>query len=104
VHYAIASQWSGGFGVNFTITNTGTTAINGWTLQFSFANGQAVTQGWNGTFSQSGSAVTVTNLSYNGTIPAGGSPSSEPGFNGSWTGTNAAPTAFTLNGTACTVA
>ncbi len=101
VHYAIGSQWSGGFGATLTITNTGSTAINGWTLQFSFANGQTITQGWNGTFTQSGSTVTITNLSYNGSIAAGASVSSAPGFNGTWNGTNAAQTAFTLNGTAC---
>lgn len=103
VHYAITNQWPGGFGASFTITNTSSTAINGWSLGFSFPNGQTITQLWNGSFTQSGSAVTVTNASYNGSIPAGGSPSSEPGFNGSWTGTNGPPTAFTLNGAACTV-
>lgn len=101
VQYAIATQWAGGFGANFTITNTGTTAINSWTLTFSFANGQTVTQGWNGTFTQTGSAVTVTNVSYNGAIPAGGTVTSEPGFNGTWTTTNAVPTAFALNGVPC---
>src|SRR5262249_15819858 len=59
VHYAITSQWPGGFGASITITNTGTTAINGWSLGFSFPNGQTITQGWNGIFTQSGSAVTV---------------------------------------------
>lgn len=103
VHYAISNQWAGGFGANFTITNTGSTAINGWSLVFTFPNGQTVTQGWSGTFSQSGSVVTITNLSYNGTIAPGTSLSSEPGFNGTWSGTNSAPTAFTLNGKACSV-
>lgn len=103
VHYAVTNQWQGGFGASFTLANTGTTAINGWSLQFSFANGQTITQLWNGTFTQSGSAVTITNVSYNGSIPAGGVVSSEPGFNGSWNSTNAPPTAFTLNGTACSV-
>jgi rhamnogalacturonan endolyase len=99
VHYAITNQWTGGFGVSFTITSA--VALNGWSLQFSFPNGQAITQLWNGTYTQSGSAVTITSLSYNATIPAGGSPGSEPGFNGSWNGTNSPPTAFTLNGVAC---
>lgn len=103
VHYAISNQWPGGFGATITITNAGATAINGWTLKFSFPNGQTITQGWNGNFTQSGSAVTVTNMSYNGSIPPGTSLNSAPGFNGSWTGTNGSPTAFTLNGTACTV-
>lgn len=103
VHYAITSQWTGGFGANITITNTGTTTINGWSLGFSFPNGQTITQGWNGTFAQTGSAVTITNVSYNGSIPVGTSLSSTPGFNGSWTGTNGAPTTFTLNGATCSV-
>jgi len=103
VHYAITNQWQGGFGAGFTITNTGTTAINGWTLRFTFPDGQTVTQGWSGTFTQSGSVVTITNLSYNGAIAPGTAVSSEPGFNGTWNGTNSTPTAFTLNGTACSV-
>jgi hypothetical protein len=72
-------------------------------LQFSFANGQTVTSGWNGNFTQSGSTVTVTNLSYNGTIAPGASIGSEPGFNGTWTTTNSVPTSFTLNGVPGTI-
>ena len=103
VHYAITNQWSGGFGTSLTITNTGSTVINGWSLQFSFPNGQTITQLWNGSYTQSGSAVTITNVSYNGSIPAGGTVSSAPGFNGSWSGSNGSPTAFALNGATCTV-
>ena len=103
VHYGIVSQWPGGFQAGFTITNTGTTAINGWTLIFSFTNGQTTTLGWNGNFSQTGSVVTVTNVAVNSTIPAGSSLSVEPGFQATWSNTNSSPTAFTLNGTACNV-
>ena len=101
VHYAITNQWQGGFGANLTITNTGTTTLNGWTLGFTFPGSQQVTQGWNGVFAQSGANVTVTNASYNGSLSPGASVN--PGFNGSWNGSNSAPTAFTLNGSACTV-
>ncbi|GCF10232.1 cellulose binding domain-containing protein [Dictyobacter arantiisoli] len=101
VHYAVTSQWPGGFGGTLTITNTGSTAINGWSLQFSFANGQTITQGWNGTFSQLGSSVTIVNVSYNASIAPGASVS--PGYNASWNGTNTNPTAFTLNGQPCSV-
>ena len=103
IHYAITNQWPGGFGATITITNTGTTAINGWNLRFSFANGQTITQLWNGNLAQTGSAVSITNLSYNGSIAPGAAVSSAPGFNGSWSGSNSAPTAFTLNGQACSV-
>jgi hypothetical protein len=100
VSYAVANQWPGGFTANITITNTGSTALNNWSLVFTFpASGQSVTQGWNGVFTQSGSTVTVKNASYNGSVPAGGTVS--PGFNGSWTGSNPSPTSFTLNGSAC---
>lgn len=99
VSYTVTAQWTGGFTANIVITNTGSSTINGWSLQFSFANGQQVTQLWNGNFSQSGSHVTVTNASFNSQIAPGGSVN--PGFNGSWTGTNTNPTAFTLNGVTC---
>jgi cellulase/cellobiase CelA1 len=102
VQYTITNQWPGGFGTSVTITNTGSTAINGWTLSWSFANGQTITQLWNGSYTQSGSAVSVTNVSYNGTIAPGGT--TNFGFNGSWSGSNAAPTSFVLNGETCTAA
>lgn len=101
VHYAVSSQWSGGFGATITITNTSSSTINGWSLVFNFPSGQQVTQGWNGTFTQSGSQVTITNLSYNGSLAPGASVS--PGFNGSWSSSNTSPTSFTLNGQPCTV-
>lgn len=99
VSYTVTTQWPGGFGANIIITNTGTTPITGWTLTFRFANGQTITQLWNGSYTQSGGAVTITNLSYNGTIAPGGTVN--PGFNGSWNGTNTNPTSFALNGVTC---
>ncbi|MGA2891041.1 MAG: cellulose binding domain-containing protein [Terracidiphilus sp.] len=103
IDYTISSQWQGGFGAAITINNTGTTALTSWTLTWAYANGQTITQLWNGLETESGANVTVTNLSYNGSIPAGGSYSGM-GFNGTWNGTtNAVPTAISLNGTACTV-
>ena len=101
VHYEVTNQWNTGFGASITIKNTGSTTINNWTLVFNFANGQTITQGWNGTFTQSGSKVTVTNLSYNGTLAPGAS--TNMGFNGSWSGSNINPTSFTVNGQAATV-
>ncbi|HEY7419854.1 MAG TPA: cellulose binding domain-containing protein [Ktedonobacteraceae bacterium] len=96
VGYQVASQWTGGFSANITITNNSSTTINGWKLQFAFPGTQQVTQLWNGSVSQTGNQVTVTNLSYNGTIAPGQSVSL--GFNGSWSGSNPSPTSFTLNG------
>ncbi|HET8846094.1 MAG TPA: PHB depolymerase family esterase [Ktedonobacteraceae bacterium] len=101
VHYVVTNQWTGGFGTSITINNTGTTAINGWNLQWTYANGQTITQIWNASFTQSGSVFTATNLSYNGTIAPGGN--TNFGFNGAWNGTNTSPAAFTLNGASCTL-
>ncbi|WP_405139518.1 cellulose binding domain-containing protein [Sphaerisporangium sp. NBC_01403] len=88
--YKVTNSWQGGFGAEVTVKNTGTAGITGWTVKWTFANGQTVTQLWNGALTQSGSAVTVKNLSYNGSLGAGASTTF--GFNGSWTGTNTAPT------------
>jgi hypothetical protein len=99
VDYAITSSWQGGFGASATITNLGD-AVTSWKLTWSFTAGQTVTQLWNGSVSQSGAQVTVTNASYNGTIATGGTAAF--GFNGTWAGSNPAPAAFALNGTTCT--
>ena len=99
--YAVSNQWQNGFTGGITVKNTGSTPITNWTLTFSFPNGQQVTQGWNGTFTQQGASVSVTNVSYNATIAPGATVN--PGFNASWSGTNGNPTAFSLNGSACSV-
>jgi cellulose 1,4-beta-cellobiosidase len=100
VVYTIGNQWPGGFGAAVTLENTGTANWTSWTLTWTFANGQTITQLWNGAESQSGAIVTVSNLSYNGSIAAGGSYNGM-GFNGSWSSTNAVPTAFAVNGHTC---
>src|SRR3954463_15224818 len=56
------NDWSNGFTANMTITNVGD-SISSWKLEWDFAGNQQVTQGWSGTFSQSGKHVTVTNMS-----------------------------------------
>jgi hypothetical protein len=101
VHYAVTNSWPGGFGASITLTNNSSTAINGWTLTFTWPTaGQGVQSGWNGTWTQSGSTVTVTNASWNSTIAANGG-TVALGFNGTQTGQNPAPAAFSINGTVC---
>jgi cellulase/cellobiase CelA1 len=48
----------------------GTAAIRGWTVRWTLASGQSITQLWNGALTVSGSSVTVANLSYNGALGA----------------------------------
>jgi hypothetical protein len=96
----VPSNWPGGFTANVTIANTGATAINGWTLAFTFPGDQKITSPWNASVTQSGASVTATNLSYNATISPGGSQSF--GFQGTWATSDASPASFSLNGLACT--
>jgi hypothetical protein len=98
VTYQTAWSGGGGFGANITINNVGD-PLNGWTLTFAFPGAQTVTQGWSATWSQSGANVTATSMSWNGNVPTGGSVSI--GFNGTFTGANAAPTTFAINGVTC---
>ena len=97
-----ASSWSTGMSVGVKVTNTGTSALSGWTLQFTLPSGQKLDQGWSGTWSQTGQTVSVTNAAWNGTLAPGASV--EIGFNGSHTGSATPPSAFTLNGASCTTA
>jgi hypothetical protein len=95
------SEWQGGLTANVAVTNTGSTAVNGWTLAFGFPGDTRVGNAWNAAVTQDGSKVSATNLSYNGTIAPGATVSF--GFQGTWTGNDANPTGFTLNSTSCAV-
>ncbi|MFK4104708.1 cellulase family glycosylhydrolase [Streptomyces sp. NPDC019531] len=98
VEYSVTSQWDSGFQGSVQITNNAA-AVSSWSLAFDFAGGQELTQGWNAKWSQSGTTVTASNESYNGSLASGASVSA--GFIASWSGSNAVPTSFKLNGTAC---
>lgn len=101
VDYTVNGQWQGEFISTITIENTSAVSISNWALTWSFANGQTIAQIWDGTESQTGAKVTVTNMSYNNSIPAGGSYTGV-GFIGTWNNkTNAVPTSFAVNGTTC---
>lgn len=72
-----------------TVRN-GSTAITGWTVTWTFANGQTVAQAWGGISTQTGTSVSVRNAAYNGTLAAGASTTF--GFIGTRTGQNSVPT------------
>jgi hypothetical protein len=95
-----ANDWGAGFSATVKINNLGASAVSGWTVTYSYTGNQTLQQGWNGVWSQSGKQVTITNASWNPSIPAGGSVS--PGGNFYYSGANAAPTDFAVNGAACT--
>ncbi len=93
------NSWAGGVSANITVKNLGD-PVTSWTLGFTFPDAtQKVTQGWSATWSQSGTSVTASSLSWNGALATGASTSI--GFNGTWSSSNPTPTSFTLNGVTC---
>ena len=88
------SSWGTGATVSIEIKNNGSSAVNGWTLDFNYSGDQKITNAWNCTYNQSGNAVSLSNANYNGSIPPGGTVT--VGFNISYSGTNTEPTNFTV--------
>lgn len=101
VAYRITGQWPNGFQANVSVRNTGSATLNGWTLRWSFANGQTVLDMWNAKARQSGATVTAANADYNPRMGPGESVTI--GFNGSVRGANSVPGAFALNGQTCSI-
>jgi endo-1,4-beta-xylanase len=99
ITYTKTAEWAGGFTAQAVIANTGTTAINGWSLTFTFPGDQKITSNFNGGFSQTGESATLTNASYNAAIAPGASITD--GFQGTWISSDANPASFSINGTAC---
>jgi len=95
-----ANSWSTGFTGNVIVTNLGDPITNGWTVAWDFAGNQHITQGWSATFTQTGQHVTAQNPSWSALLATNASATF--GFNADYSGTNAAPTSFSLNGVACT--
>ncbi|GAA2485279.1 glycoside hydrolase family 6 protein [Streptomyces longisporus] len=101
VDYKVQNDWGSGFTAAVTVTNN-SAAKSSWAVKWSYAGNQKVTNFWNTKLTQSGTAVTAANETYNGQLATGGSVSF--GFQGSYSGTNAVPTSFTLDGVTCNVA
>jgi hypothetical protein len=110
VTYTVTSSSAGSYKTDLKITNTGTTAINGWTIGFQLANGQTIGSAGgnrvNATYTQTGTYgqdVIATNLSTDATI-APGTSLDGIGFTASWdNATNAKPPTYSVNGHRCAV-
>ncbi|GAA0909875.1 hypothetical protein GCM10009557_84430 [Virgisporangium ochraceum] len=94
------NDWGTGFVVTATVTNRGP-AMSGWTLTWTFGGNQRVTGAWQVRITQTGSTVTATNETYNGTLPTNGTVSF--GFQGTYSGSNPRPGDIRLGPTPCTV-
>jgi hypothetical protein len=82
----VKNDWGSGFTADLKVTNTGSGTLNGWTVGWTFSGNQRISNSWNATVTQSGSSVTAKSLSYNGSIPPGGSTTF--GFQGTYSGSN----------------
>lgn len=101
VQYQVYSDWGTGFVVGVTVVNRTGADVSRWTLSWRFAGNQQITNAWNGVLTQSGPAVSIANANWNGTVPNGASV--QFGFQGTYSGSNATPKAFQLNGVSCSV-
>jgi hypothetical protein len=98
VDYSVTSQWADGFQGAVRISNSGK-PLTKWRLTFKLTGGEKVTEGWDGTWSQSGTTVRVKSISGNGSLATGGTVST--GFMASRSGATSVPTSFKLNGKTC---
>ncbi|MEU5961682.1 cellulose binding domain-containing protein [Micromonospora parva] len=90
------ADWGSGWEGKYTITNGGSSTINGWSLAFDLPSGTTLGSYWDALLSSAGQRHTFTNRSWNGTIAPGASVSF--GFLASGSGS---PSGCQLNGASC---
>ncbi|GAA1422496.1 fibronectin type III domain-containing protein [Catellatospora coxensis] len=90
---SVQSQWNNGYVLQVTVTNTGSSTINGWASTATLPSGHAHTGSWPQPAVVSGQNVTETNQNWNGALA--------PGQTASWgfqasrpNGNTALPTTF----------
>lgn len=100
VKYSVTSQWTGAFNADVQVTNLAPAAVTGWTVRWTYAGTQRITNMWNASPSQSGAAVAASDAGHNATLGASGG-SQSFGFQATFTGGNSDPVLFTLNNQPC---
>jgi endoglucanase len=99
VRYQSVSAPAGLLAAKVTVTNTGTTAVNGWNLRWSFIGDQKVALAIGALAQQSAATVTARDIILNRTIAPGRSVSFA--FVGTSTVADPTPGLFVLNGAPC---
>lgn len=100
VRYQVHGQWPGGFNTQITVTNLTPQSIQGWTLQWAFAQDETIANSWSVQEQQTRSVVTANSLSWNRTIRP--RQSQTFGFIGRQSeGSHLPSLLFFLNGSAC---
>jgi Cellulose binding domain len=91
-----ADHWSGGYTATYTVTNTTSSALSSWTVDFSLPSGTTISSLWNGTETASGQNYVVANADWNGKLAPGASTTF--GFTANGIGN---PVNCTIDGSAC---
>ncbi len=65
--YQVTNQWNNGFTASVKITNTGSTAINGWSVNWRYAGDNRISNSWNATVSGT-NPYSASNLEWNRSI------------------------------------
>lgn len=98
IDWTVHGSWPKGFNTQIWVENIGDSSISGWDLTWTFQGEQTIRNLWSGDETQTGAAVSVENLRYNGSIAPG--KRTTLGFIG--TGGPTEPWLFHLNGQPCT--
>ena len=99
VQFVKGWQGDAAFGGEGTVTNTGTTRINGWALSFSFPGSQRIESAWGASWEQAGQQVVLKNAGWNAVIEPG--QTAGFGYQATFTGTNEAVPGWQINGQQC---
>jgi endoglucanase len=90
------SSWDNGYSASVTVRNDTSSTVSQWEVVLTLPGGTTVAQVWNAQHTSSGNSHTFTGVSWNSTIPPGGTASF--GFIASGSGE---PTHCTINGAPC---
>lgn len=96
--FTVVDQWNTGFNGSITITNTGTSVINGWAVNWAFTDGSKVANLWNANISGA-NPYSASNLPWNAKIDPGQSVAF--GFTGTKGTANAPAPTTTVTGAVC---
>ncbi|HEY6797457.1 MAG TPA: cellulose binding domain-containing protein [Kineosporiaceae bacterium] len=104
--YEIETSWPTSTGRAFLgdvqLVNTSAQPLTTWSFGWTFGGNQSVYQSWGADFRQKGQRITADSEPNEGYVGAKGG-RFHLGFLANYTGANAVPTGFTVNGTPCTL-
>lgn len=101
VLFDTTNDWGSGQVPRIVLSNTGSTAINGWSVSFIESNDFKMVNSWSGTYAVSGRTVTVTPAAWNASI--GPNSSTEFGFQLSYVGAKPVPSSISWAGRTCDI-